>query len=66
MFSTLSKTENTILATFYLLSANALNLVKSKILLFGIKHGIFYEGLTLYNTNLSYNYVNDPNEETFF
>ena len=35
LFSTLSKTEIVILATFNLLSANALNLVVSKILFFG-------------------------------
>ena len=35
MFSTLSKTEIIILATFYLSSVNALNLVKSKKLSFG-------------------------------
>ena len=35
MFSTLLKTDIIILGTFYLSSANALNLVKSKKLLFG-------------------------------
>ena len=35
MFSTLSKREIIILSTFHLSSANALNLVQSKILLFG-------------------------------
>ena len=35
MFSTQSKTEIIILATFYLSSANALNLVMSKLLSFG-------------------------------
>ena len=37
MFSTLSKTEMCVLATFILSSANAFNLVTSKILLFGIE-----------------------------
>ena len=53
MFSTLSKTEIIIFVTFNLSSANALNLVRPKILSCG-------KGLILYQTNPVFH---DPAEE---
>ena len=48
VFSTLSKRENVILATFKLSSANAFNLVMSKILFFGKGLMGFHEALNCF------------------
>ena len=60
MFSTVSKTEIIIFVTFNLSSANAVNLVWSKILLCG--NGLSMQILTLYHTILTFN---NPVEEVF-